>query len=97
MGKFTKKDKRTELEKERDNAVLLLKTYLPGSDEYKEQLSVVERLNAMVVTEKGTKKSVSPDTLVNCATGAIQVAAILNKEKLYNITSKAMNFVKKAR
>lgn len=94
---FTKKDKRTELEKEYDEAVKLLKTNLPGSDNYMAQLEVVERLNKMIMDQEDRKKKVSPDTIVNGSIGLLQIGAILCQETFHNITTKALNFVKKAR
>lgn len=97
MKKLTKKDKRTELEKEYDNAVSMLKTYLPGSDEYLSQLDVVERLHEMLMTEKENERKVSPDSIINGTVGLLQVGAILWREQLHNVTSKALNFVFKGR
>lgn len=97
MKKFVKKDKRTELQKEYDNAVLLLKTYAPGSDEYNDWLEVIERMHALLMAEAATKKTVSPDALVNGGVGLLQVGAILWREQFHNVTSKALGFVTKGR
>ena len=94
---FVKKDKRTELEKEYDNAVKLLKTCLPNSDDYNAQLEVVERLHKMLMEEDDHKKKVSPDALVNGGVGLLQVGAILWREQFHNVTSRALNFVMKGR
>ena len=97
MKGFAKKDKRSELRKEYDEAVSLLKTYLPGSDEYLSQLDVIERLHTMVMEEEDRKHNVSPDALVNGGVGLLQVGAILWREQLHNVTSKALGFVFKGR
>lgn len=94
---FTKKDKRTELEKEYDNAVLLLRGLNPGSDLYDEQLKAVERLHSLLMAEAEHKKTVSPDAIVNGTVGLLQVGAILWREQFHNVTSKALNFVRKGR
>ena len=94
---FAKKDKRTELEKERDEAIKLLKGEIPGSDNYVAQLDIVERLDKLVAEEQKRKPHASPDTLVTGAVGLIQVGAILGRENLHNVTSKALNFVFKGR
>lgn len=97
MKGIEKKDKRSELEKERDEAVKLLKAEIPGSDDYAKQLSIVERLNKLVMEEKDRKKTVSPDTIVNGTVGMMQVVAILFKEQFGVIATKAIGFVKKPR
>ena len=94
---FTKKDKRTEIEKEYDEAVKLLKTYVPGSTDYIGQLEIVERLNKMIMDREDRKKKVSPDAIVNGSIGLLQITAILCQETFHNITTKAVQFVKKAR
>lgn len=94
---FVKKDKRSELEKEYENAVKLLKTESPGSDGYRAQLDVVERLHTMLMDEKDRKRTVSPDAIVTGCVGLLQVGGILCHERLHNITTKAMNFVFKGR
>lgn len=95
MKEFAKKDKRTELEKEYDEAVKLLKAEMPGSKEYLDQLGVVERIHAILMNEEDRKKKVSPDAIVNGGVGLLQVGAILWREQLHNVTSKALNFVRK--
>lgn len=94
---FAKKDKRTELEKERDDAIKLLKGEMPGSDAYIAQLDIVERLDKLVAEEKKRNPHASPDTMVNAAVGCVQVGAILFREQFHNVTSKALGFVFKGR
>ena len=94
---FEKKDKRTELEKERDVAIKLLKTETPGSDNYLTQLEIVERLDKLVAEEKKRSPHASPDTIVNATVGCVQVGAILFREQFHNVTSKALGFVFKGR
>ena len=97
MKGFTKKDKRSELQKEYDNAVKLLKTETPGSDGYMAQLEIVERINKMLMDQEDRKKKISPDTIVNCGVGMLQITAILCQETFHNITTKAIGFCKKMR
>lgn len=94
---FAKKDKRTELEKERDDAIKLLKGEMPGSDAYAAQLEIVERLDKLVAEEKKRKLHVSPDTAATVVAGCLQVGAILFREEFHNVTSKALGFVIKGR
>lgn len=99
MFNLPKKDKRTDLERERDNAVLLLMKEVPNTAEYDAQLKVVERLQAMVQKENELKVSLkpSPDAAVAGAVGVFQVLAILQHERCHNVMSKAINFVLKGR
>lgn len=93
----TKKDKRSDLRKEYDNAVLLLKTMSPNSDEYQTQLKSVERLHKLLMDEEEHKNRVSKDALLGAFVGLGQVGLILSWEHMHNITSKALNFVLKGR
>lgn len=97
MEGFAKKDKRTEIEKEYDESVKLLKTYVPGSKDYLDQLEVVERIHTILMDEEDRKKKVSPDAVVNGTVGLLQIGAILWHEQFHNITTKALNFVTKGR
>ena len=97
MKGFSKKDKRSELEKEYDEAVKLLKTNVCGTDAYMAQLEVVERLNKMLMDQEDRKKKVSPDAIVNGSIGLLQITAILCQETFHNITTKAVGFCKKMR
>ena len=94
---FNKKDKRSELEKEYDNAVLLLKACSPGSDAYDAQLDVVERLHKLLESDKEHKRELSPDAILGAIMQGLSIGAILQHERLHNITSKALQFVSKGR
>lgn len=96
MKLFTKKEP-TLLEKEYENAIRLLRTLVPGSDEYESQLQTVERIHAMLIDDKKMKQKVSPDAIVSVAGNLFGIGAILKHEELHNITSKAMSFVMKGR
>lgn len=94
---FAKKDKRTELEKERDEAVKLLRSETPGTDGYTARLEAVERLDKLISAESARKSHVDPNAVLAGAVGLLQVGAILGKERIYNVTSKALPFVFKGR
>lgn len=96
---FAKEDKRTELEKEYDDAVRLLKTFTPGSQGYTEQLDVVERISKVLDEQQAREKKfkLSADTAATVACGLLQVAMIIGKEHLGNVTSKAMGLIFKGR
>ena len=110
MKLFTKsKDKRTELEKERDKAIEELRntTWLAeadiGTDEngypyqspYNELLKRIERLNALIGEDK--KKGVSLDTALTVGANILGIVLIIHHEKLNVITSKALSFVMRGR
>ena len=97
MELFAKKDKRTELRKEYDEAVKLLKTFVPGTKDYMDQLEIVERIHTILMNEEDHKKKVSPDAVVNGTVGLLQIGAILWHEQFHNITTKAIGFVTKGR
>lgn len=97
MFNLPKKDKRTELEKERDEAVKLLRATTPNTDDYDSQLKVVERLEEMVLKEKDRTPKLSPDAALAGGVGVLQVLAILQHERFHNIMSRALNFVVKGR
>lgn len=97
MKLVTKTDKRSNLEKEYDNAVLLLKTVSPGTDAYDEQLDKVERLHKMLMDEKSKADRVSKDAVVGLIGQMLSIGAILQHERLHNIVSKALQFVPKGR
>lgn len=97
MFNLPKKDKRTELEKERDEAVKLLRATTPNTDGYDAQLKVVERLEEMVLKEKDRTPKLSPDAALAGGVGVLQVLAILQHERFHNVMSKALNFVVKGR
>lgn len=95
--KTKKKDKRSDLQKEYDNAVLLLKTLDPYSEEYCTQLKNVERLHELLMDEEEHKNRLSLDTLVTAGVSILQVGVIVGWEHMHTITSKALNFVLKGR
>lgn len=94
---FAKKDKRSEIQKRYDEALLHLDEQVIGSKEYEDALSEVERLHAMVMAEKDHKKDISPETILGVAANALNVVLILRHEQFHNITSKALGFITKGR
>lgn len=96
---FTKKDKRTNLEREIDVLVLKLAgTFDEHSKEYGDNLAILERLVSLNDKIQNQKKdTVSKDTLVVVAGNLLGIALILSYEKLNIITSKALSFVIKGR
>lgn len=103
LMKFTKKDERSDLRKEYDNAVLVLKTCIPGSDAYETQLKIVERLHKLLMEEyehhieADHVKEAKLSNMLSCATNLTGIGIIVGYEHLHNITSKALGFVLKGR
>ena len=97
MKKLAKKDKRSDLRKEYDNAVLLLKTCVPASEEYEAQLKQVERLHKLLMDEEDRKQRVTPDGLLTVAGNLLGIGIIVKHEEFSTITSKALSLVLKGR
>lgn len=97
MELFVKKDKRSDLEKERDEAIKLLSTCVPGTDEYMDQLGVVERLNAVLIEDDKRMHKISPDTVATCACSIAGVVLCAYRDYWHPIATKGLNFVLKGR
>lgn len=91
------RDKRTPLEKEYENAVLMLRACAPMSEDYDSQLRTVEKLHELLLAEKEQKKKLEPGEMLEAGLRALSILAILEHEQLHNITTKAMQFVSKGR
>lgn len=96
--KITKKDKRTNLEKEIDAVICNLENLDEDSEEYNEVLSALERL-AGVHEKLNSRKAnkLSPDTVAIVVGNLLGIILILKYEKLDIITTKALGFVIKGR
>ena len=107
---FTKrKDKRTELEKERDRAIEELKTRAwtwideaevkedgkPKTGIYDEQLRRIERLNELIGEKP--KKGIDLNTALVVLGSLVEILIIINYEKVGIITSKAFNRILRGR
>lgn len=95
LGIFTKKDKRTDLEKEIHSVLCNMSTYSPTDNEYIEMVEILERLYKL--KEKEPKTKVSPDTIAIIAGNLLGIALILGYEKTNVLTSKALGFVVRGR
>ena len=92
---WTKKDKRTALEKEIDNLAEQMRTMDPTSDRYKAMAEAIETLSKAKSYEKS--KKVSPDTIAVVVANLAGICLILFHEQAHVITSKAMSFVLRGR
>ncbi len=95
FGQFTKKDKRTDLEKEIHSVLCNMSTYSPDSEEYTKQAENLERLYKAKSYEKDRRAS--PDTIAIVAGNLLGIALILGYEKANVLTSKALGFVVRGR
>lgn len=98
MKIFTKKDKRTEIEKEIDECVKALRGMDVSTDDYNDQIEVLEKLTSLSDKMKKTNKDkVSKDTITIVAGNLAGIALIIWHEKANVITTKALGFVLKGR
>lgn len=95
LKKFTRKDKRTNLEKEIDSVLEKMSGYQPDSSEYKIMSENLERLYKAKINER--IRNVSPDTMAIIIGNLLGIVLILGYEKANVITSKALGFVIKGR
>jgi Uma2 family endonuclease len=95
MFKFTKKDKRTKLEKEIDGVITIMSLERPSSPEYKAMAANLVELYKAKAQERNRR--VSPDTIAIIAGNLAGLVLIMNYERLNIITTKALGFVIKGR
>ena len=91
----SKKDKRTNLEKESDRVILKLEKIEPNTQEYAEVADNLEKLYKARSLVK--ERHVSLDTVALIAGNLLGIGLILWYEKADVITSKALGFVIKGR
>ena len=92
---WTKKDKRTALEKEIDNLAEEMRSVDPSSERYETMAKNLETLSKAKSYEKS--KKVSPDTIAVVAANLIGIGLILFHEQAHIVTSKALGFVLRGR
>lgn len=91
----TKKDKRSNLDKEIDALLKVLDTIDPSSEQYKDIALNVKTLCEAKATDKSKKWSV--DTVAPIAANLLGIVLILSYEQWAPITSKALTFVIRGR
>lgn len=92
---ITKKDKRTNLEKEIDAVLNVMSTWAPDSTEYTAMTDNLEKLYKAKANERSS--TISPDTIAIIAGNLLGLALILGYEKTGSITSKALGFIIRGR
>lgn len=95
FSKITRKDKRTNLEKEIESVINIMSIYSPHSEEYTAMAENLERLYKAKANERPS--FVTPDTIAIVAGNLLGIALILGYEKADIITSKALGFILKGR
>ena len=90
---FTKRDKRTKVERLIDEQLEILMSQAQTPKEVSEVLALMERRDEL----KSKKKSVSPDTIAIIAGNLLGIILILGYEKANVITTKALGFVIRGR
>ena len=93
--KFTKWDKRSNLEKEINSVLAIMATWEPSSPEYTAMTKNLEVLYKARNEEKTRK--IKPDTVLVVAANLLGIILILGYEETNIIRSKAMSFVLKGR
>lgn len=95
MFKFTKKDKRTSLEKEIESVLMSMRTVTAYSQEYTNMAANLEWLYKAKACERDRR--ITPDTMAVIAGNLLGILLILGYEKAEVITTKALGFVIKGR
>jgi hypothetical protein len=85
---------KTELQKTLDEALLELRTYDIGDEQYPKALALVERLHKLSPPKA---EPLSPNTMLLVAGNLLGIALILGYERTHIVTSKALSFVLRAR
>lgn len=93
--KFTKKDKRTNLEMEIDHLLEDMMKVAPNSESYTTMAANLEVLYKAKSHER--VRRVTPDTVAIVAGNLLGIALVLYHEKANVITTKALGFVIKGR
>lgn len=93
--KLTKRDKRTNLEKEIDEVIAHMASIGPDTKEYTAMAANLEMLYKAKATEKS--RSISPDTIAVIVGNLIGIILIINYEQTGIVTTKALGFVLRSR
>lgn len=92
---LAKKNEISPLDKTIDDLHNLMRNYLPESDNYAICVDQLTKLYA--IKENTSSKRVSADTLAVVIGNLAGILVIVGHEKAHVVTSKALNFVMKAR
>lgn len=90
---FEKKDKRSELEKERDECAEVLRTKTVGTQEYEKILNELEKLNNMVAEEQ--KQKAAMKTVVLTVGGTLLQSGLFYGLERIKFIPKSASFLPK--
>ena len=93
MKWLTKKDRRSDLQKELDRVHAGMELCDPNTEEYKSLLETYRKLEGMRMERKS--RVPSADTWIQAGTTLVGIAAVLHHEKLHVISSKAFGWIPK--
>lgn len=93
--KLTKRDKRTNLEKEIDTVLELMSTVDSRREDYDVMVNHLKTLYEAKATEKS--KHISPDTIAIIAGNLLGIALILGYEQTNVVTTKALGCILRSR
>lgn len=96
MKIFAKKDKRSKLEKEIDEVVLMMSTLAPEAEEYQKMAEVLDKL-MKANSYKTSKPGIDPNTVLLIVGNILGILLVLNYEQLHCVTSKALGMIQKGR
>jgi hypothetical protein len=98
MFSKTKQIETPGLEESIELAITELKLHDPNSDEYKDIVTQIERLDKLRrIPKQDARKPVSGDALVAVAGNLAGIVAILSYERLHVVTSKALGLIIKSK
>jgi hypothetical protein len=95
MKNIFRRDKRTNLEKEIDRTLERMSALDPLTEDYQKLIGYLDKL--FQAKSKEPNRKISPDTLIICGVGLLEMVLMLNYEKVGVITSKALAFVLRGR
>lgn len=93
---FAKKNKPNPLDDAITSVFSEMAGFTSDSDEYREMSLQLERLYTIKELERANRR-VSPDTMATIGANLLGIAIIVGHERAHVITSKAINFIMKAR
>ena len=95
MNITKKQDKRTELEKEIDELINVIRETGPMHEDYSKLLGLVERLNDL---KEKPREKINPNTILTLLGSILGIVLVIKHEELgHVISTKALSFVLRGR
>ena len=93
--KSTKRDKRTELDKEIDDLIKRIRVTDPTNEDYPKLIGMAERLSGLKATPR---EKINPNTILTIFGSIVGIVLVIGHEELgHVISSKALGFVLRGR